>query len=947
MNKLFEHPARAAARERAAALLAAGEVRADSDIEPSEALCACLLSSEFAFDVLKVKTEWLDTIAQPPEFPLSGASSDLAEYRVRRSIAQIALEVSGALSIEQSLAYASDTAKRCIAAALALAEEEMQARFGVARDGEGGPVRLSVFAMGKLGGHELNFSSDIDLIMCFARSGESDGARSLDNSEYFARITRRCAQLLSEPCPFGSAYRVDLRLRPFGSAGQAALSFAAMEEYYQREGRDWERYAWIKARPVAGDLAAGEVLRERLRPFIYRRYLDFAAFEGMREMKALVDAEVRKADRGSNLKLGPGGIREIEFLIQLEQLIRGGRDDKLRVAGSLPALDALAQAGWLTPEDATQLRSDYLFLRAVENRVQMLRDQQCHDLPSDRASQDRIAASLGYERTDVFLADLASLRERVHRRFAEAVTLPSAEAATETRLEDSLEKTRGFLPRRGRAKVEASARLLSVFKNEDAFEQSSQIWQRLTGPERDQIGVGDKPAEISVELWQALLGFADSSSVQNASARARSRIDRVVPMFWSLALKLDRASDIEPCALRLIAFLQAISGRSAYVALLAEKPQVAARLVQLFAQSAWLAQLITCTPMLLDELLDVRRLALPNDFQSLQKEAQAEFATGENDDLEQAFELLISFKHSVQLRLAVGFLQGHIDAVGALRALSDLADVLIRRVLDIAWRELARSVGLPGGCKQAGQGFAILAYGSLGGRELNFASDLDLVFVFDAKRAEAETEGGKSIDGQRFYVRLAQRVISLLTSQTRFGALYAIDTRLRPNGNKGLLVTTFDSYRDYQRNEAWLWEHQALVRARCCAGDEHLARDFQALRQEILSQARPPDKVRREIGQMRERMRTELDRSRGELMDLKQGRGGLVDIEFALQERLFTQAPAARYPSESEHLIPQYLPELAPTHRRLLELGLRATLELRPRLVEKKRFPEWPTGLEI
>lgn len=941
MITLTEHPAHLSARERATALLAGHQYER---YLPFEALCACLLTSDFAFDVLKVKNEWLDELETPPEFPRSGASVDLAEYRVRRSIAQIALEVSGKLSIEQSLGYASDTAKRCIAAALTLAEEETQARFGTARDADGRMVRLCVFAMGKLGGHELNFSSDVDLIMCFSHSGESDGTRSLDNSEYFARITRRCAQLLSEPCPFGSAYRVDLRLRPFGSAGQAALSFAAMEEYYQREGRDWERYAWIKARPVAGDLVGGDELRERLRPFIYRRYLDFAAFEGMREMKALVDAEVRKADMGSNLKLGPGGIREIEFLIQLEQLIRGGRDDNLRVAGSLPALQALADAGWLNAEDARQLRADYLFLRAVENRVQMLRDQQCHDLPGDPVAQGRIAASLGFPRTEEFLAVLAEVRARVHHRFGEAVNLPRAEAATEAHLEDSLEKTRGFLPRRGRNKIDPSARMLSVFKNEDAFEQSSLIWQRLTSPERDQIGVGDKPDEISVALWQALLGFADSSGVQNASARARSRIDRVVPMFWSLALKLDRASEIEPCAMRLIAFLQAISGRSAYVALLAEKPMVAARLVQLFAQSAWLAQLITCTPMLLDELLDVRRLRLPNDFLSLQAEAQAELATGETEDLEQAFELLISYKHSVQLRLAVGFLQGHIDAVSALRALSDLADVLIRRVLDIAWRELGRSVGLPKGCEAAGQGFAILAYGSLGGRELNFASDLDLVFVFDAKRAETETEGAKSIDGQRFYVRLAQRVISLLTSQTRFGALYAIDTRLRPNGNKGLLVTTFDAYRDYQKNEAWLWEHQALVRARCCAGDQDLAANFNSLRQEILSQTRDVAKVRQEITQMRERMRGELDRSNGELMDLKQGHGGLVDIEFALQEQVFTQPALLTYPSESEHLIPLYLPQLAPTHRRLLELGLRATLELRPRLVEKKRFPDWPPG---
>ncbi len=905
---------------------------------PTTSLIATVLASDFAFDHFSANPSWIETLTTPPEYPADAGAGELTEYRVRRSIAQIALECSGAISVEQSLGYASDTAKRCIVAALTRAEAETATRFGVARDAVGTPVRLCVFAMGKLGGHELNYSSDIDLIMSYASAGESDGggsfaapnsARVLDNGEYFARITRRMAQLLTERTPLGSCYRVDLRLRPFGSAGQAALSFAAMEDYYQREGRDWERYAWIKALPVAGDMAGGERLREILRPFIYRRYLDFAAFEGMREMKAMVDHEVRKADLGDNLKLGPGGIREIEFLIQLEQLIRGGRDEKLRVSGSLAALNALAQAGWLEPLDAQTLRADYLFLRQVENRVQMLADQQTHSLPStdspsDRAIRARIAAGLGFASSDQFLLQLHQLRERVHKRFAEAITLPVPASSTHMGIDAALEVTPNI---------------------DDAYAQAAATWQMLTGPNREAVLESAKPAAISLELWQALIGFADSSAVQSSSARGRSRMDKVVPMLWALALKQPHSSaKIEACALRLIAFLQAIAGRSAYLALLAEKPAVAERLVQLFTQSAWVAQLITSTPMLMDELLDTRRLTLAHDLSSLQREADNELAGSDSDDIEHAFELLIAFKHSVQLRLAVGFLQGRLDALSTVNGLSDLADVLIERVLGFAWRELVKVHGFPFACGGRKLGFAVLGYGSLGGAELNFASDLDLVFVYDHACAATETSGPKIVDGQRFFVKLAQRVISLLTTPTRFGALYAIDTRLRPNGNKGLLVTSLSAYGDYQLREAWLWEHQALVRARWVAGDPSLAEAFALLRDQTLALTRVPAQVQKEVQAMRERMRAELDRSSELLFDLKQGQGGLVDIEFALQAAVLSSAIRKRWSSKTQTLLPELLADAERGHRKLLALGLRATLELKPRIVPREEIAKALAG---
>jgi [glutamine synthetase] adenylyltransferase / [glutamine synthetase]-adenylyl-L-tyrosine phosphorylase len=878
-------------------------------------LTALTLASNFALDWLQVHRDWIDEIHAPPALDPNQTQDarSICIYRCRRSLAQIYLECTGQLSIEQSLAYASDTAIHCIRAALQQAERETEARFGLARDVNQQIVRLVIFGMGKLGGHELNFSSDIDLIMSFAASGESDGARSLENAEYFSRITRRTAQLLSERCELGSAYRVDLRLRPFGSAGQAALSFAAMEDYYQREGRDWERYAWIKARPIAGDLAAGLKLCEWLRPFVYRRYLDFAAFEGMREMKSLVDAEVRKADRLTNLKLGPGGIREIEFLIQLEQLIRGGRDASLRVNGSLPALSALCKAGWLSTVEHDALRADYLFLRAVENRVQMIGDQQTHDLPESPELQLRIAASLNFDSLASFQDQLNATRSRVHERFNQAIQKP----------------------------VSTESKLISEQPIDTVKDKAQDMWAKLTGPDREQINASDKPAEISELLWQALIGFADSQAVQNASNRGRTRIDKVVPMLWAMALKL-KADQIEATALRLIEFLQAIANRSAYVALLAEKPQVAERLVQLFAESAWLARLMISTPMLLDELLDQRRLLVANDPASLASElarelhAQDSSANAHLDDLEHAFEILLAFQHSVQMRAAVGFLQERITALEVVQILSDLADQMIAKVLSFAWIELIRQHGLPEHCAKLGDGFAIIGYGSLGGKELNFASDLDLVFVYDHELATGETRGPKAIDAQRFYVKLAQRVIFLLTTPTRFGALYAIDTRLRPNGNKGLLVTSLQAYGEYQSHEAWLWEHQALVRARGITGQAELLQAFEALRQSVLNHQRDATVVRIEVDKMRERMRAELDRTDAHRFDLKQGRNGLVDLEFQLQAAILSVADAhATWPTETRLLLARLMPEKTDQHQRLLHLGLKATLQLRPRLVAR------------
>ncbi len=948
------------------------------DAQTTELLRHTILASDFAFDWLIANPDWCDTLVHPQLVTTADATA-LCRYRVQRSIAQIALENSATISIEQSLSFATQTARDCIQAAWRIAGEEHIERFGVARDQNGAAVALIVFGMGKLGGEELNFSSDIDLIMSFAAMGETDGKRALDNQEYFARLTRRCAQLLSELTAFGQCYRVDLRLRPFGSAGQAALSFAAMEDYYQREGRDWERYAWIKARAVAGPESAAQLLLDRLRPFVYRRYLDFAAFEGMREMKALVDAQVLSEGMEQNLKLGKGGIREIEFLVQLEQLVRGGRDTRLRVPGTLAALQQLVDCGAFEQADATQLRDDYLLLRRFENRAQMLADQQTHELPSDEFAQLRIAASLGFASIDQMQSTLTQTRARVHARFAQSVQLPSASNALAA--EASVGKS-------GQANVAESG----------GIDAATMIWQSITAPQREAI---QRPAEVSEALWTQLIAFADSSAVQNLSARGRQRLDRVVPMLWRICSGLPNA---DATAVLLIRFLTAISSRTAYLALIAEKPDVAARLVHLFAQSQWLAQLITATPILLDELLDARRLRVRLTAADLALAMRSEMSHVEVDDLEQYFERLITFKHSTQLAIATQFLAGTIAAIDAVHMQSDLADLLISEVLQLAHGELSRAYGgfgtamtekalsdssnitehavqldrytprrrviqeqsafvvdqddvdgLPacaGNDDVASQsftpagnhfrdaprisGFAVLGFGSLGGRELNFASDLDLVFVYSDELATQDTMGApKSVDGQRFFVRLAQRVISLLTTATRFGALYEIDMRLRPNGNKGLLVTGIEALANYQMREAWTWEHQALVRARFITGDPALASSFADIRSKVLALPREPVSVDEDVRKMRSKMRVELDRSNGEVFDLKQGEQGLVDIEFELQRRILQNQQTRHWPSETRELIKLLLdPASNARHAKLLDLSLRQTLRCAPRLVD-------------
>ncbi|MGH8040061.1 MAG: bifunctional [glutamate--ammonia ligase]-adenylyl-L-tyrosine phosphorylase/[glutamate--ammonia-ligase] adenylyltransferase [Stenotrophomonas sp.] len=826
---------------------------------------------------------------QPTEWPVR-----LRRYRTACSTRLIWRDLDGLDDVPATLAGATVLAEECMALALAALEQEFAGRHGVVRAADGSAQQLVVFGLGKLGGGELNFSSDVDLVYAYPQGGESDGTRPLAAEEYFARLGQRLARLLDETTVDGFSHRVDLRLRPFGSAGRVALSFAGMDQYFQREGRDWERYAWLKARAVAGDIAAGEAWLQTLRPFVYRRYLDFTALDGLREMKAAITAEVSRRDMFDDIKRGPGGIREIEFLSQALQLIRGGREASLRERRLLHALPALVACGQMAAQDGDDLLHAYAFLRRVENRLQMLRDAQTHALPTDPTDRLRIACGLGYADWEALVAALDVQRERVSTEFAALLAPRAGQAAP-----DALASYWRGLPDNGSAEVLADA----GFHDPQGADQS-------------------------------LRDFAQSLGVKSLSDNARARLDRVLPALLHAAT---RSPQPDAALKRVLGLLQAILRRTSYLALLDEQPSALARLVDVLARSALLAERLAAYPLLLDELLDVRVSGPIPDAAAMQAECDAALAV---DDPEAALRLLNETRLALSFRMALATLDGRQRAVDSTRQLAQLAQAVVVSALAMADADMRRAHGdVPGGR------FAIIGYGSLGGLELGFGSDLDLVFLHDHPAEQDSSNGARPLDPGRWYARLAQKVMALLGAVTAAGRLYDIDVRLRPDGGKGSLVSSLASYTEYQRERAWTWEHQALVRARGIAGDASLLGDFETIRAQTLARPRERDVLYGDVVKMRARMRAELDRSDAGRWDLKQGAGGIVDLEFLLQTGVLDSAgahPQVLEPRDTPSLIDQlagiaWLPggtrdALHEAHAALLDVGLACTLDRRPRL---------------
>lgn len=880
-----------------------------------------LLASDFAWESFQRDPELLSAnglmlMANPhhadtrplvldPTLDEAEAMRTLRRYRRREAMRLIWRDVNGLDTVEQTLAGSTALAESCLAAAHDFGERALIRRHGTPRSADGVAQRLVVIGMGKLGGADLNFSSDIDLVLTFDENGETDGPRPLANETFFARLGQVLVKLLAEITVDGYVYRVDLRLRPFGSAGRVALSFAAMEQYYQREGRDWERYAWIKARPVAGDAKSGKHLIETLRPFVYRRYLDYTAFAGLREMKALIDAEVARKDLEGNLKLGAGGIREIEFIVQLLQLIRAGREPALRERGLLPALAACERLGVIAADRAKRLRAAYLLLRRAENRVQMFRDEQTHELPDDRDARARIAQTLGYANVEALEADLARARADVAAIFAEVMAPLQAEE---------------------RPLVAAAA---SYVRRVAEGAADASMLQAL----------GYKDAEALHAKIVALVHTA-----RTMSARGHARLDALLPILIDEAVR-GVAPDV--CLERLLRLLHGVIRRSAYLALLEEQAGARRRLVALFADSALLAERVIAHPLLLDDLLDARLETQAPSHDELIAASRRHLANVPVDDTEARLVVLQEEKNSAAFRVGLAYRSRHLGAAATARGLSNTADFVVAELLAMATREIERQHGrLGAGAGDAG--LAVIGYGSLGGAELGFGSDLDLVFVYNDAYAHAESDGQRPLDGMRYYARIAQRIVNWLGVQTHAGKLYEVDVRLRPDGGKGLLVTSMKSFAEYQRERAWVWEQQALVRARPIAGDAATLARFAEVRAAALAQARQARDVIEQVAGMRERWRVERDRSSAELFDLKQGQGALLDVEFLLQAMVLIHSrahPALLRSGNTSTLIAltrqaglfdrEQARALADAHAALLARSLTCTLDARPRLVER------------
>ena len=783
-------------------------------------------------------------------------------------------DLAGAADIDETLRDLSQLAEACIAATLDVVQRGFVARFGRPRSADGEAQSLVVLGMGKLGGLELNFSSDIDLIFAFPESGQTDGPKVVDNTQYFTRVGQRLIKLLHEPTGDGFVFRVDMRLRPFGNSGPLALSYDALETYYLTQGREWERYAMIKARPVAGDEAAAAQLNALLRPFVFRRYLDYGAFESLRELKAMIAAQVARKGMRDNVKLGPGGIREIEFIGQAFQLVRGGREPELQIRGIRSVLASLGEAGYLPASDVVELRAAYDFLRRVENRLQMVADQQTHSLPDDDEGRARLAFAMGYPEWEAFLPELEAHRARVQGHFEEVFAAP------------------------GDADDSAPADPCAALWH-------SELDAETLAPQLAALGFGDVQP-LAARLTELRTGRL----YQALTSRARQRLDQLLPQVLRAALESGRAaadadvdangdgdgdqisgsgidSALADAALeRLLGLLRAIAGRSVYLLVLAETPPALALLARLFAASPWVADFVTRHPIVIDELLDPRQLYDLPDRAALEAEARRLLGRCEAGDVEAQMDALRQFKQANVMRVAALDVQCELALMRVSDQLTWIAETVLQVASDLVWDQMVARHGRPS-CEVDGEtahpGFAIVAYGKLGGIELGYGSDLDIVFIHGSRGSKTVTEGDKPTDNAVFFARLAQKLVHFIATLTPAGSCYEVDTRLRPNGASGLLVTSLDAFAAYQREQAWTWEHQALVRARVVVGNRRLREGFERVRSEVLGRRRDLGELRREVREMRERMRRELARGNQRQCDLKQDPGAIADIEFMVQ----------------------------------------------------------------
>lgn len=798
--------------------------------------------------------QWLAAMPIEDEASLSIA---LRQLRKRVMLQLLTRDLGGQADLAEVVRTMTALAELVIQQSQTRVMQSLVEQHGQPRSASTGAIQtLLVIGMGKLGGEELNVSSDIDLIFVYPEDGQTGGAddivplwdnavthyKSISNHEFFSKLGKRIINLIDEITAEGFVFRVDMRLRPYGDSGPLVVSLAALEEYLVTQGREWERYAWIKARvvsPIASTTT--QELIQLTQPFIFRKYLDFSAFDSMRKLHIQIQREVQRRDRQNNIKLGPGGIREIEFIAQVFQLIRGGQNIGLRTRPTLQVLQRLDEKGMLASAIVAGLSQAYVFLRNLEHRLQYLDDQQTQDIPDNPVDQEILALGMGYPDYAALLAQLNRHRQLVSEQFALIFS--------------------------------TQQELAGDIADSDLWHSNMQVQEVAAA--LNKLGYADSSA-----LSERLVQIRQSGRYRQLPAPSQRRLDKLIPQFITLC-----ATQYNPdqALLRVLKLLENISRRASYLSFLAEYPQVLPRLTNLASASEWASEYLVQHPMLLDELLDAREIYRAPDWGYLSNELQAELSQ-HADDIEQQMDALRRFQHSQIFHLLAMDIQNLLTLETLSDHLSDLADLILHHVLQICWRDMSATHSTTTGSTEADSPkFSIVAYGKLGGRELGYAADLDIIFLYQDENPDAA----------QIYARLAQRINSVLSSYTASGRLYETDLRLRPNGASGLLVSSIEAFEQYQNKDAWVWEHQALTRARFCAGDEQIGAKFEAIRTAILCKPRDMNILRAEVIKMRQKM-LDAHRNDSNLFDIKHDHGGMVDIEFIVQ--FLVLAYAHQYP---------------------------------------------------
>lgn len=806
----------------------------------------------------KTLLEWFDAaIDGAPDDTLATVDlrAALRKLRNRCFYTLMVRDINGQAPLREVVSAMSALADLAIGQAYRSVMRELIEIHGTPRNPETGRAQdMMILGMGKLGGKELNVSSDIDLIMLYDEDGETDGRRRISHHEFYGKVCRTMMPVLSGIDGDGFVFRTDLRLRPDGDSGPLAWSLDALEHYLVSQGREWERYAWLKARLIPcpcfsnEDLAAQAHQLEALRrPFVYRKYFDFDALSAMRRLRERIRMDWQRratartgVDTQHNIKLGEGGIREIEFVVQLNQLIRGGRLPSLQQRNLLAALHKQRRAGLLDATQAQGLEAAYGFLRRIEHRLQYREDEQTHLLPADPHRQQELAQAMGLE-SAAFTEQLQAHRRFVTECFRDAFRI--AGMGTES---PESHDTNGT-PKSG-APEDVDTALPDSFAAEDA--------------------------DVIQPRIEALL---EGHRIRSLPHTSRKRLTALLPR---LIVAAGQTSDPKGTLLRLLDLVEHIAQRSAYLALLAEYPETLARVARIIGASPWASHYLRQYPLLLDSLIEWRSLMQAPDFPAIAEQLRADLDACRlpdgQADVEQQMNLMRDVQHQVTFQLLAQDLEGVTTVEALADHLSALADLLLAETIRRAWplalpRDQRANPGIPR--------FAIIAYGKLGGKEIGYASDLDLVFLYDDPDQDA---------GER-YTKLGRRMASWLSTLTSSGRLYDIDLRLRPDGDAGLLAVPIDAFESYQLKQAWPWEHQALTRARFVAGDEGIGARFDDIRQRILLLPRDPEVLRKEVRDMRARITAGHPNPSGDF-DLKHDRGGMVDIEFVTQYLVLSHA---------------------------------------------------------